>query len=299
MSEEIVRIVKSETHSEDEDIVIDIDSDREDMVYTKRSNLINALHLNGTEPHGLSFKSEITDSMDTYKEALDSYKEPFSLPSPTKDTLVGLTGLIPSNTPQITALGLSGDSVLIKDDSFNPDPLNTLPNIPEMDTLEPSHTISSSDDSGFLPSSLGTSDLSPSDLLNETGAMSAEAKVELLTPTTMGSICRSSSSPDLHYLAGGAMLEQSKSPLKYNPGMTTTDSSFAFIGKMRGSGPMLSGRYSASEGGGGHDSERFHIDELDNTEASSGESETDEHPNGKSHSVFYVSSDYGQSFCSV
>lgn len=255
MSEEIVRIVKSETHSEDEDIVIDIDSDREEMSLTKRTNLINALHLNGTDQFDAA--------------PLSPFKPHMSPP----DTDI--------STPEITALGLSGDSVLIKDDRFShSDLLPPLPNIPEVQKMEP--PILSSDDSGFLPSSIGASDLSPSQLLDDkSGAMSAEAKVELLTPITTGSLCRSSSSPDLHYLAGGTSRNQlARRPVDNTMTTASTGGMLGYLGTSRHKTDF--GRYTASEGGcGAQDDNGWRGEELDNTEASSGESETDEHPNGE------------------
>ena len=263
-----MRIVKSETHSEDEDVLIDVDSDREE--FTQRRRLISALHLNGTVDHPVP-----APPLSPFKPHF-----PASAPSPSKvGSDVGL---------EITALGLSGDSVLIKEEPGFP--LSPLPNIPEMDQkLEATTGIPSSDDSGFLPSSLGASDFSPNELLdNEMGAMSAEAKVELLTPVTTGSICRSSSSPDLHYLIGAPLSIKQESTLattSYTPSATVskTGSGYDYMTKPRCNSEVGYARYTASEGGGGGQEEErsWRGYDYDNTEASSGESETEEHPNGK------------------
>ena len=259
VSEEIVRIVKSETHSEDEDVLIDVDSDREDLTHhNKHSNLINALHLNGTSeahnPAPLSpFKPQITTAAPKINCDLE-----------------------------INPLGLSGDSVLIKEEPF---PLSPFPNIPEMNQkLDPGATIPSSDDSGFLPSSLGTNDYSPDNLLdNEMGTMSAEAKVELLTPVATGSICRSSSSPDLHYLIGGPITikPETQAVAIASTAATTATGGFDYITKARCNSEVGYARYTASEGGGGQEERQWRGEEYDNAYASSGESETEEHPNGK------------------
>ena len=277
VSEEIVRIVKSETHSEDEDVLIDVDSDREEL--TQRRRLISALHLNGT--------------VDPTAPAppLSPFKPHFPVsaipPSPAK------LPAGPGGSLEITALGLSGDSVLIKEEPGFP--LSPLPNIPEMDQkLDPSTAIPSSDDSGFLPSSLGASDFSPNELLdNEMGAMSAEAKVELLTPVTTGSICRSSSSPDLHYLIGGPLTTKQESiiPTAATASATAPASGFDFMTKPRCNSEVGYARYTASEGAGGgleEESRSWRGYDYDNTEASSGESETEEHPNGKKISVAFT-----------
>lgn len=268
VSEEIVRIVKSETHSEDEDVLIDVDSDREE--FTQRRRLISALHLNGTVDPTVP-----APPLSPFKPHF-----PASAASPLKSDV----------SLEITALGLSGDSVLIKEEPGFP--LSPLPNIPEMDQkLEPTTGIPSSDDSGFLPSSLGASDFSPNELLdNEMGAMSAEAKVELLTPVTTGSICRSSSSPDLHYLIGAPLSMKQEPPSRAMTSTHCTASATAtnargydYMTKPRCNSEVGYARYTASEGGGGgHEEERsWRGYDYDNTEASSGESETEEHPNGK------------------